>query len=244
MRHLFVRSFALAAGLLLAGSAANAATIGQLELGMAVGATSWSTTATGTSTGEYTYSVADGAYNGQGVTLTWSGVNFDIDPGVSGNWSVTNNSGVPQVMSLSVSVPVLPVGPSSLMFGSSSITVSDADFSGSASLTSLAPSPLYAGLIDFSGVPATYLFTDPYTLTATAGGTTGDTQSFGIFPGSVPGPAVAGSIGILHTFILSAGDRATFNSTFYLVPVPEPGTLMLAVSGLLGLGIVGRRRSA
>jgi hypothetical protein len=77
---------------------------------------------------------------------------------------------------------------------------------------------------------------------APPGGTNSDTQTFGVFPGTVPGPPVAGFIGITHLFTLTAGDRATFNSTFHLIAVPEPGTLALALSGLVGIAFVGRRR--
>lgn len=75
---------------------------------------------------------------------------------------------------------------------------------------------------------------------APPGGTASSTASFGVFPGSVPGPAVAGFIGIQHVFSLTPGDRATFNSTFHLV-VPEPGSLALLGLSLLVLAV--RRRA-
>jgi len=206
----------------------------------------WHTAPAGDPSGTSQYTVADGSHIGTGYKMDWWGVALDTDHGVSGNWSVTNTSGVTQTMILAVILPVLPVAPSSLMFGSTTVSVSDADFSGSGTLTStgLFPNPpVYTGLIDSAPVAATALLADPYTITALAGGTTGATASFGVFPGTVPGPAVVGSIGIRHEFTLTAGDRATFNSTFFLIAVPEPGTLALLVPGLVGLGMVGRRRS-
>jgi len=189
------------------------------------------------------YNWTDGNASGSGYGITWESVEGDIDPGVSGSWTITNTATTTQIFTLSVVLPVLPVAPSSLMFGSSTLSVSDADFSGSATLASVSPFPVYSGLIDLAAVPAASLFTDPYSLVAGPGATVGDTESFGVFPGSVPGPAVTTSIGIQHVFSLTPGDRATLNSTFFLVAVPEPGTLVLAISGLVGLGLVGRRNA-
>ncbi|MCC6640191.1 MAG: hypothetical protein IT386_03390, partial [Deltaproteobacteria bacterium] len=72
----------------------------------------WSDAVAGSSVGPTQYAVADGSHTEGSYLVEWEGVSFDIDPGVSGNWSVTNNSGTTQLMILSVIVPVLPVGPS------------------------------------------------------------------------------------------------------------------------------------
>lgn len=198
--------------------------------------------AVGGTTNPYDYAWANGQWSGSGTAVTWSGVEGDLDPGVSGSWSITNNTAAPQTYSFSVLLPVLPVAPSSLMLGSSSITVADANFDGAASLTTFAPSPGYAGLVDLAVVPAATLFPDPFTLSVgVLGGTTSLTDDFGIPGPSVPGPAVAGSIGIQHVFTLSPGDRATLNSTFFLVAIPEPGTLALVLVGLGGLAAAGGR---
>jgi len=71
-------------------------------------------------------------------------------------------------------------------------------------------------------------------------GTAVDNQSAGVAPGSIPGPGASSDIGITHRFTLSAGDRATFNSVFSVVVVPEPGTALLLGFGLVALGL--RRR--
>jgi hypothetical protein len=243
MRMLIPRSLLVLAGLLLAALPSGATPVGSVRLDISAGTAHWAADLAGTSSGTSQYAVADGSHTGTGYLLDWSGISLDTDPGVSGNWSVVNTSLVTQTITLSVSVPVLPVAPSSLMFGSTTLSVADSNGSGAGVLASFAPLPVYTGLIDLAPVAATALFADPYTLTAPPGGTIGATASFGVFPGSVPGPAVVNTIGIQHVFTLTAGDRATLNSTFWLIAVPEPGTLVLLVTGLLGLGVVGRRRS-
>lgn len=236
--------FLLAAAVVLLAGSASAVPI-TFSVQRHTGGTWTSTGLEGVSDGsQYGYEVADGQQATTNWTLAWQDVSFDIDPGVSGNWALTNNTAGPQIFTVSVMVPVLAVTPSSLMFGSSSITVSDANFSGSATLSTVGASALYYGTIDTVAVGASALYSPAYSLTAgSPGGTNSQTQSFGVFPGSVAGPAVVGFIGIQHTFSLTAGDRATFDSTFHLIPVPEPGTLALATIGLAGIGIMGRRRS-
>jgi hypothetical protein len=99
--------------------------------------------------------IYDGSGGTSGVTLTWDGVSFDLDPGVSGNWAITNNTAAPMILSLIVDVPVLPVAPSSLMFGSSTISIADANFDGTATLATVGGSALYNGRIDFAAVTPT-----------------------------------------------------------------------------------------
>ena len=53
------------------------------------------------------------------------------------SWAITNTTAVTQFFTLTVDLPVGAVLPTSLMYGSSSITVSDANGSGSATLASV-----------------------------------------------------------------------------------------------------------
>jgi hypothetical protein len=188
------------------------------------------------------YTWGDSYWADTGVYLEWSEVEADLDPFVSGNWAITNTSSVTQIFTLTVDLPVIAL-PSTLMYGTSSISVLDANGAGGATLASVGALALYNGRIDLAPViPATNLFGPGYALVVGLLGSDSDTDSFGVPPGSIPGPAVVTTIGLQHVFSLTAGDRATFNSLFSVV-VPEPGTLMLVLGGLGGLVLLGRRPS-
>ena len=244
LRPRCARAFALIATVLVA-AAADAAAIGEMHLSMSIAGQPswyWSTDVTGTPDGTGTgYTVADGQYDyGPGTyAVTWTDVAFDVDPSVAGVWAITNNSLAVQNFTLSVTVPVLPVLPSSLMFGSSTISVGDANGAAGATLATLAGFPMFAGQID--GATALPLFIDPYSL-AVPFGTNGATQFAGAPPpGTLPGPAALLTIGIEHRFSLTPGDSATFNSFYQIVAIPEPGTGLLLV---FGLGALALRRRA
>jgi len=188
------------------------------------------------------YTWGDGYWAGTGVYLDWSEVEADLDPFVSGNWAITNTSGSTQIITLTIDLPVIAL-PSTLMYGTSSISVLDANGIGGATLASVAALALYNGRIDLAAVtPSTNLFGPGYSMVVGLLGSDSETQTFGVAPGSIPGPGVVGFIGIQHTFSLTAGDRATFNSLFSVV-LPEPGTLLLVLAGLGGLAFLGRRRA-
>src|SRR5262245_58979062 len=113
-------SWALLAALLL-GVSASAATIGSLDIKIlnGSGTTLWSGVGVGVQTGPNQYDVPDGGVDRTAVSLDWSDVSIDIDPGVNGVFSVTNNLAVTQTFTLIVDAPVLPVLPIPLIFGSS-----------------------------------------------------------------------------------------------------------------------------
>src|SRR5262245_8347320 len=114
-------SWALLAALLPGGSA-SAATIGSLDIKIVNGSrtTLWSGVGVWVQdeTNPSEYDVPNGGVTRPAVNLSWQSVSIDIDPGVNGVFSVTNSRAVAQTFTLTVDAPVLPVLPSSLMFGS------------------------------------------------------------------------------------------------------------------------------
>ena len=58
---------------------------------------------------------------------------------------------------------------------------------------------------------------------------------------TIPGPGALLTFGITNRFNLSSLDQATWNSTFIIEAVPEPGTALLLGFGLLAVGVVRRR---
>src|SRR5262245_2973344 len=58
-------------------------------------------------------------------TLTDWVSSFDIDPQVTNNFTVTNTTLLPQVFTVTVTSPIAPVLPSSLMRGSIGLTITD-----------------------------------------------------------------------------------------------------------------------
>ena len=124
----------------------------------------------------------------------------------------------------------------SFMTGSSAITVTDANFNSTATMSTQTGVAIYTALIDGTQlIPSGELFPDAYSLTATGLGAANSANSS--FTSTTPMP-LASSMGINHLFNLTPGDNATVNSTFYVIP--EPMTISLL--GLGGLALLKRRR--
>ncbi len=188
----------------------------------------WNWTGTGDST---TYNPPDGSWNiPQTGVFSWQNVHFDADPMISGAFSVTNNTAVTQTFTLNISMPTVFVAGSTTIFGSSSISINDANSSTSASMGTSGGTSIYRAKVDGSVVKT--LFDAPYSLSSGFPFpiTASDSMSYAF----LPGPAgVAVDIGIDHTFTLSPGDIATVNSTFVIIP--EPATLSLLAFGVVAL---------
>jgi hypothetical protein len=171
----------------------------------------------------------------------WTSITLDPDPIVSFVGGFTNISGMAQDFVFSTSTPISPALASTLYGGSTIVTYADSDFSGTGGLTNdTSSNPAYIGTID--GAAALNMLVSLGLAPLFPGDATQSaSQTLGL-----PGPTIAGgaansTIGILHQFNLSAGDSATFNSTFQVV-VPEPGTFALLAIGLSGLALHRRRR--
>lgn len=252
MRQLSIALVSAAALVASAGAALAGVNVPQLNMELAVGSQQWDWRPQG----EFVGAKANGsgipdndglnfAYVGSGA---WGGISLDWnitanpDPFVFALIGVTNNTNATQTISLMTTLPIAPaIVPSSLMGGSTQGGLT-ADGDGGTLSTAGPGTWLYRAMID--GVPVggiADLFGHPTTATAAAfaSGTVGTAQ-FGSPIPSAPGPAAFSTIGILHTFTLTPGDRATFTSSF-VVQVPSAGALpILGIAGLFGT----RRRRA
>jgi hypothetical protein len=195
-----------------------------------------------------TYTLSAPKVTPNGTISAWSSY-YNVDPQVSNNFTVVNTTGVAQIFTVSVTSPIAPVAPTSLMRGSIGITLTDEgplvgdETDGSALLTSVLSTDVYQAFLDGALVPVQTLLLDPYTQSCgLANCTQVATASFGI-PVRIPGPGATTSMGITVQFELSPGDSAAVTSTFNIIPVPEPSTALGFGLGLLGLA-VARRRSA
>jgi hypothetical protein len=169
---------------------------------------------------------------------SWNSIILDRDPLVSFAGGFQNISGGPQDFVFSITTPISPALASTKYGGQTIVTLIDPGLSGAPLHLTIDSSsnPAYQGQIDGSGV---LNMLAALNLT-TSGSSAFETQGQ---PGpSIPGGAANSTIGILHRFNLTAGDQATFNSSFEVIP--EPGTFALLATGLGGLALHRRRRQA
>ena len=181
-----------------------------------------------------------GMWSGTWSTAMWDAswnLVLDPDPGISGVIGLTNNGAMMQAMTFNVSMATIGFYPTgSFMTGSSAITVTDANFNSTATMSTQTGVAIYTALIDGTQlIPSGELFPDAYSLTATGLGAANSANSS--FTSTTP-MHLASSMGINHLFNLTPGDNATVNSTFYVIP--EPMTISLL--GLGGLALLKRRR--
>jgi hypothetical protein len=160
---------------------------------------------------------------------------LDPDPSVIQLFAIQNNTAAAQSFVFSALLPVPAQGPQLTISGSVGGSITDTNGDG-ATLTDNG-SPIYTSIIDGAFVET--LLDPPQSYSA------------GAFGSEVIGPAAfaptlfAGPvntfIGVTIQFTLSPGDIVSFTSVFNVEPIPEPGTLLLLGSGVLGLTAFGRR---
>jgi hypothetical protein len=192
--------------------------------------------------------------DGSGQSLVIDSLGFDVeifdwslevneDPYVSQAFGFKNNSATTETFVIINSIPILPVGPTSVMGGSAGGSVTDSNFDGLGGVNTLPGTPLYIALIDGAPVPSTALHADPFSQGFLFPGHTANIQDtlFGLPGPTLAGPAASTSIGIRSEFQLSGGDSIAMTNFFVIESVPEPGTASLLGLGLAGLGLLGRR---
>jgi hypothetical protein len=162
----------------------------------------------------------------------------DTDPVVTGTTVITNTFNTTQHITLLFTLPVVPILTPTLTGGSFRGTVTDRDGDG-ATLATFGPgTALYTALIDGNDWQSLY----PDSQSVAAGQFLSSNianTNFGSPIPSLPGPAVAASIGIRIDFTLTPFDSASFTSNHVVNPVPEPHTAGLL---LLGLALIAKRR--
>lgn len=174
-------------------------------------------------------------------TITsWSST-FDPDPFVTNNFVVVNNSGSSQVYTVTVTSPVTPsLNLSQILQSNVILSINDDDNANGASVSSFGGAPVYEAFVN--GSSELSFLDDPFSNGCASPfdcGTNG-TSSDGVVSQAF-GPVLGNSLGITITFELSAGDSASVQSRFEVVP--EPGLAALALGGLAAAGLVaGRRR--
>jgi hypothetical protein len=184
--------------------------------------------------------------NGDG-TFTYQGVNgaqavwafewnilVNPDPLISGMLAITNNTASTQHFNILFTLPVASFGPPAVKSGSLAADFQDLNNSGSATLSNIH----WHGLID--GADDMQLFSGDFS----CGGAGCFSSIFPVSAGPLPSSGVNSSIGIHLAFDLTAGDKATFTTSFQVDPVvvPIPAAVWLFGSGLLGLTALARRR--
>lgn len=186
-----------------------------------------------------TVTLSDGSISNGSWELTWDTIQFNPDPFVSFVGGLSNLLAAPTDFTLSTVTPIAPLGPNTVIGGSTTVTVGDANFDGNAVLQNITGLPGYSGTID--GASELDLL-DPFSISAPFAGGTASTTEFAGLPGpTIPNGPVAATLGITHRFNLTGNDNATFNSTF-IVEIPELGTLALMGSGFALLAWRSRRR--
>lgn len=179
-----------------------------------------------------------GSYQGQlGSTISWAYL-VDPDPFITGTFSLTNETAISKAFVVDFSLPISPAMSQSIISGQMSGTLTDANGSGFASMTSTSGGPVYSALADDAFVQG-LMSNANQTVNSAFGTTSFSGGSFG--QGStLYGPAINSTIGIRFAFTLSAGDSVSFSSIFVANPVPAPGAIALV--GFAGAFVSTRRR--
>lgn len=236
---------ALAAATVMGSALADGPTV-QFNLSSPGGGTAWNSDGVYSGSGN-TYQYI-GSQNGSGWSVAYNMIGSDTwaqSLGVlGGSLTLTNTSSVTQTFSLSILLPTLAQGTSSMTGGSvSGVLTADADggsFTSAGGLAGWTAFLVPAG----GGSPFTLasLLNAPYSVTALPFEVANlPGESFGDPIPNLPSPAMGDGMGITLNFQLGAGDKVDFTTVLVMQAVPTPGALALvSAAGLLG----SRRRKA
>lgn len=185
-------------------------------------------------------------FQGNGYRLDNWEFSLDPDPSVTGSFTLTNISTIPQNFTLTVTLAVPSLAlPLSMSGYTGAGTLTDVN-GGGATLMDTGVS-IYSGMVD--GVTVRTLLDPPqlYTVVPTASGGPGAPVTINMvsFGPEALGQPVNSSIGARFAFNLTNGDSFQTPFGFDVTPaaVPEPASAALLASGLVALAF-RRRRSA
>ena len=174
-------------------------------------------------------------------SMNWN-ITANADPFINGLVAVVNNLAGTQQFTLTFNQVTGPIGAPTTLIGGSlqGGLTSDAT---PGTLSTVAGSSFYAGLIDGATAPGAVLYPDPFSVSSGAFLSANvPSVAFGVPIPSAPGPAVLNDIGIQLDFSLTTGDLASFTSVFVVEPIPEPATGALVALGVIALAAARRRR--
>lgn len=185
------------------------------------------------------------APNGGRWRVEWD-IDVSPDPFIFADLIVTNNMPVDQEFTFEIELPISPsLSGGTLIGGSFSGVLKDRN-AGSATLSVLDganPPALYTALIDGNVVQTLFDNPDPITVASPFETVTFGPENFGTPIPSLAGPDEANAtIGITINVKVSAMDSVNLSGSFVVQPVPEPSTIVLCISAVVGLVAFGRRR--
>jgi hypothetical protein len=168
-----------------------------------------------------------------GWAIDWD-LTIDLDPFVTGVSAFTNLMAGTANFTYNISANSTEAIAFPTVNGASTISVLDTNGNG-ATMAALAGSSIYDAHI--LAVSQQSLFDHPFSLVAAPFGVNQTGTSWG--PQAATGPIGIGDLfGIDHEFSLTGNDQATINSSFFIVPEPASGLLVL----LAAAGLIRRRR--
>lgn len=195
----------------------------------------------------------DGTFDSDGSkseSQLWS-YQWDItahpDPFVDAVFTLSNMSNATQTFTVVTDLAVGNTFPTPTFGGKISGSVVDTNGNGTATLGGVGSSSIYMGLIDDNQVLP--LLSGQFSCNSA-----NCTQNIGLIQSGLQpdlltpdgslsyAGIVMEKISIRLNFTLTAGDTATFQAYFNVLPIPVPAAVWLLGSGLLGLVAVARRR--